>query len=676
MNYRRFLEDEYKQSGKQPVYCTIGTQRITVPPAYKGNIDGFVDDIFSYENETAKYRQYNESQVLEKDKFDVCMLKSGNISFLPPFDLYVKNLPSDEIIKRSIRRALRRYKSAIKKVLRAQKEYPEKSFPVRMDNDYLNKLDVLHRKYVVNKIGYHFAKISKWSAAQTVNIIAGAAGALPLAAYYMLDKKVHFADTKGHRFIKEHAAPYIRKGLMKGLIPVGLAAGMQPFTRTVASNKSAQQALSVVVDNSDDKEKISDDSKTAQFEFSQSAKKYNITDKESFDRLFNDAFSEIAQSMMPTEILVLEPYSDNGKVTNTYGLGSYYVPESGNPQDADWIKTSTYIKNNKELPAEGKYALELMNGWFKYRDNGRIYKEMYKRLKGAQLTVSEFTAICTCTYNDEKNGKKFCDFVRKNYRDPIKCAGFLMQLKPGNSQFNDGILKRHTHEALTYLNMGNYCDKIPYFFVKEGINSKGKKYYVTSVSQLKPEVCQKMSDDLAEGKLDSAKEVQKSILSYHCKGGQTVYEICQKNGLSFLFEGKNALDENEMNKVMSVDNLYAEALNNYQNEKYAEALSGFKKIVSQGYSSADIHNDMAITYYKMGQYDDCIRECQEILKTGETDQYAPANFNAALAYEKKGNTKKALENYRLALKREPDVKAYQNAVNRLTLPARVNQPTR
>lgn len=676
MDYRRFLTDEYGKDGGQPVYCMIGRQRIIVPRSYVKNIDGFIDDIFSYEAESDKYLKYNEAQISEKDKLDVQMLKCGNVAFLPPFDLYIKNLSSEEIIKRSTRRALRRYKSAIKKVLRARREYPAKSFPIRMDRDYLIGLDALHRKYVVNKIGYHFAKISKWSAAQTVNIIAGAAGALPLAAYYMLDKKVHFADTKGHRFIKEHAAPYIRKGLMKGLIPVGLAAGLQPFTRTAASSKSAQQALSVVVDNSDDKEKISETSDTAKFEFSQSAKRYNITDKESFNQLFEAALPDIAKSMMPTEILVLEPYSDNGKVTNTYGLGSYYVPKSGNPQDADWIKTSTYIKNKARLPAEGKYALKLMNGWFRHRDNGRIYEDMYKRLKGAQLTVSEFTAICTCIYNDEKNGKKLCDFVQKNYKNPIKCASFLMQLKPGNPKFNDGILKRHTHEALTYLNMGNYCDKIPYFFVKEGINSKGKKYYVTSVSQLKPEVCQKMSDDLAKGRLDAAKEVQKSILSYHCKGGQTVYEICKKSGLSFLFEGKNALDKNEMNKVMSVDNLYAEALNNYQNEKYSEALSGFKQIVSQGYSSADIHNDLAITYYKLGQYDDCIRECQEILKTGETNQYAPANFNAALAYEQKGNPKKALENYRLALKREPEVKAYQNAVKRLSVPVRGKSNTR
>lgn len=668
MDYRRFLTDEYGKDGGQPVYCMIGRQRIIVPRSYVKNIDGFIDDIFSYEAESDKYLKYNEAQISEKDKLDVQMLKCGNVAFLPPFDLYIKNLSSEEIIKRSTRRALRRYKSAIKKVLRAGREYPAKSFPIRMDRDYLIGLDALHRKYVVNKIGYHFAKISKWSAAQTVNIIAGAAGALPLAAYYMLDKKVHFAENKAHGFIKKKAVPYIRKGLMKGLIPVSLVAGMKLFARTSTSNNNTPQISYTNVD----KASVND----GLVETPNTAKRYDITDKESFNQLFEAALSDIAKSMMPTEILVLEAYSDNGKVTNTYGLGSYYIPKSGNPQDADWIKTSTYIKNNTRLPAEGKYALELMNGWFRYRDNGRIYKEMYERLKGTQLTVPEFTAICTCTYNDEKNGKKFCDFVRKNYKDPIKCASFLMQLKPGNPKFNDGILKRHTHEALTYLNMGNYCDKIPYFFVKEGINSKGKKYYVTSVSQLKPEVCQKMSDDLAKGRLDAAKEVQKSILSYHCKGGQTVYEICRENGLSFLVDGKNALDITEVHKVMSVDNLYAEALNNYQNEKYSEALSGFKQIVSQGYSSADIHNDLAITYYKLGQYDDCICECQEILKTGETNQYAPANFNAALAYEQKGNPKKALENYRLALKREPEVKAYQNAVKRLSVPVRGKSNTR
>ena len=52
-------------------------------------------------------------------------------------------------------------------------------------------------------------------------------------------------------------------------------------------------------------------------------------------------------------------------------------------------------------------------------------------------------------------------------------------------------------------------------------------------------------------------------------------------------------------------------------------------------------------------------------KSGETEAYPAANFNAGKAYEKLNAPDKALQNYQLALKRSPDETAYQNAVERL-----------
>ena len=85
-----------------------------------------------------------------------------------------------------------------------------------------------------------------------------------------------------------------------------------------------------------------------------------------------------------------------------------------------------------------------------------------------------------------------------------------------------------------------------------------------------------------------------------------------------------------------------------------------------GFDGADIHNDMAITYYNLGEYENCIKECQEVLKTGEKELYPAANYNAGKAYEKLGNPAKALKNYQLAQQRDPDEKAYQSAVLRLS----------
>ena len=41
-------------------------------------------------------------------------------------------------------------------------------------------------------------------------------------------------------------------------------------------------------------------------------------------------------------------------------------------------------------------------------------------------------------------------------------------------------------------------------------------------------------------------------------------------------------------------------------------------------------------------------------KSGETEAYPAANFNAGKAYEKLNNKEKALQNYQLAYKRSPD----------------------
>lgn len=655
MDYRQFLLDEYLRHGQPPVFCTIAGKKLVVPLSYGGQTDEFLDDIFANEAEAEKYNL--------QENGDISMLKVGDIYFVAPVNLLQKGMSEAEIVKRSVKRAIRRYKSAVAKTLRAQREYPDETFAVSMEPSYISKLDAKHQKYIIHKLGFGLAKAGKWSASQTVHMIAGVAGAVPAATYYMLDKKVRFADNKAHRFVKETALPYIRQGLLKTLLPVVVCSVLATRGKTDQDAASEQRAgIENVTDSLVNNGLVTEIGETA----STASQKFSITDRESFHALFEKALPFLAQSMMPTEILVLNPYADNGKTTNTIGLGSYWYPKDGNPESSEWIKTKDYVKRHPGTSVSGVQAYNLMRGWFDKREGGRIYRELYRRLQGTELTMGELTAICTCIYNDENNGKQLCDFVHENYRDPIKCAAFLMSLKPGNSDFNDGILKRHAHEALTYLNLNNYCDKVPYFMVKEGTNSKGQKYYVTSVTQLTPEICRQMSDDLAAGKTDAAVQVAQLIYNYRCKDGQSVYEIGNANGLGMLFNGEAPLDVAEINRVRSADELYGTALQNYKDGNYPEALQGFQNMVAQGYNSADIHNDMAITYYKMGKYEDCIRECREILKTGETEQYAPANYNAGLAYERLGNNERALQNYKEAEKREPDNNFYKKAVSRLS----------
>ena len=460
-------------------------------------------------------------------------------------------------------------------------------------------------------------------------------------------------------FRSYYSTPYICKGALKSIIPLAMYSGAKfGLNKSAETKENNKETPNITI--------VQSAEETAPKESSQLSKKYQINDLKSFHQLYSDALNFMALSMFPTEVLVNEAYTDNGKTINTIGLGSFWFPKDGNPQSSEWILTSDYVKK-KKIKLTGPQAFALTDGWYRHRENGRIYKDMYKRLKGCELKAHEFAAIATVMYNNEVNGKELCDYIKDNYKDPLKCAAKIMDLKPQNSRFNDGILKRHAHEALIYLNCNNYAEKIPYFIVKKGTNSKGKTYYVTSVTQLAPQDCHPMQQGLQKGSIQEAELLAQKIENYRCKGGKTVYKIADQNNVSHLYDyiGKD-VSFYEMSRINLADNSYQQALQYYQNKDYEKALSCFNQMRENGFDGADIHNDMALTYYNMGEYENCIKECQEVLKTGEEELYPAANYNAGKAYEKLGNKEKALRNFELAAQRNPEEKAYQNALKRFT----------
>ncbi len=653
------LRKEYQDQKQKVQYCTIGKETLIIPINYKDNIDRFTDDLFGYEEEAEKYRKHNQ-HCSPEERLDPQMLSSGDVSFLPPFDLVKSNCSQQEIIKKSNQRALRKYRAAIKKINRHnEKEYPNTPIPVKMDKETLAEVDKKHQRYCADKLLQKFGQAAKFSAKQIAQMSAGAAGILPVIAYHFMDKKFHFAKSKTKETMDKKIVPYICKGALKSFIPLAMYSGAKiglEKSKNSPNNNQAQNNITIV----------QTPQKTTEAENAQLNKKYKIDDLKSFHQLYNDALNFMTLSMFPTEVLVNEAYTDNGKTINTIGLGSFWFPKNGNPQSSEWILTSDYVKKNK-IKLSGPQAIELTDGWYRHRENGRVYKDMYKRLKGCELKAHEFAAIATVMYNNEVNGKELCDFVKKNYKNPTKCAAKIMELKPQNARFNDGILKRHAHEALIYLNCNDYAEKIPYFMVKKGTNSKGKTYYVTSVTQLSPQDCRPMQQALENGNTKEAELLAQKIENYRCKDGKTVYKIADQNNISHLYSyiGQD-VSFYEMSRMNLAENSYQQALDYYKNKDYEQALSCFKNMRENGFDGADIHNDMAITYYNLGEYENCIKECQEVLKTGEKELYPAANYNAGKAYEKLGNPAKALKNYQLAQQRDPDEKAYQSAVLRLS----------
>ncbi len=645
---QKFLKEEYKKSSRNPLRITLGGGSIIVPISYNGDIDKFIDDIFRNKEEKENYNRHSLNTRYMKINI------GGEVKKVAiPYHFFKLNkvlnkqnshfkLTQEDILKRTIARAIRLYRSTIRKTINASNLYPNYDFKLKVNAKYIKEIENLIRKHYLKKTGEGLATTFKWSASQTLNILAGVTGAIPAVAYKLLNKKYKFPKNRTTKLIEEDAIPYICKGGLKSVILSSVIIGGLITKKSIDS-----EPLFKIV-----KEKSNQSSLN---------KSFKITDEESFKALYDAAFPLLIQSMMPTEIYVDGAYSDNGKITNTAGLGSYWFPEDGNPQSSKWEKTSEYINSGKFLNMTGDKACKLVDGWFRYRDGGRVFKTLYKKLKGCELNRFEFAAIEGCTYNSEQSGFAFCNYVKENYESPIKCAAELANLKPQNKSYEDGIKKRHIHEALLYLNLDGYAECQSLLKVKKGVNSKGRTYYVSSVTQLEPNECNLMIEGLNEGRTKEAKEVMANITGWHSQGAETVAEIMGRTGMPY----SSVINFEHGQKYVELDKIYSDAIAHYKDKDFKKAVEGFNKFIEAGGTGAGIHNDLAISYYNLKEYDKCIEECRIVLKSGESEEFSKANYNAGKAYEAKGQLDKAIENYDLAATRDPEVKEYKKSSDRV-----------
>ena len=414
--------------------------------------------------------------------------------------------------------------------------------------------------------------------------------------------------------------------------------------------------------------------------------KHKITDKESFDKLFDDAFPMIVPSLLPTETLVLKPYSDNGTFSNTIGVGSYWYPAGGNPDTTAWVLSSKYFAG-KDTTVTGDHAVDLIKGWVKNREDGRVYKNLHKALKGAEISVNEFAAIFGVAYNNEKNGADLCKFVKDNHDNPIKCAQKIISFKP-NAKFEKGIAKRHLHEAYLYLNLDDYALKVYDMKYYEGVNSKGQEYVVTSVTQLSENDINPGKTAINSGDTNRIIDEQNKICNYVKKDAITISDLLLKNlSTQYMLEMQeynvlhlrdDSKSNNENTNSLNADAQYKQALAHYKKaselekngdnkarDEFAKALSGFKMMQTEGVHGADLNNDIAITYYHLGDYKKCIEESKKVIKTGETAAYAAAYYNMGLAYRELNNTKEAKKCFDSYKNNGGSEKAYNSAVNSL-----------
>ena len=246
MDHKQFLLDEYKRERQEPAYFSLPDgKRVLMPCVYHGDKDAFVDDWLSFQNEELqKYDTHNAANPDNPIEIPE-PLKYGDLYILPPLKGVLENWSEQKIINKTLRTAMRKYRAAIKLTAQVVREYPDNDFLTSLNEKAVSDFQKRHNDYKKEKLKQNLIKTLKFTAEQTANILTGAAGALPAAAYYLLDKKVRFADNKVKSFVNEKALPYIRKGAVKALIPLSVfaAAKITPVIKEAHQNKIEQQML-------------------------------------------------------------------------------------------------------------------------------------------------------------------------------------------------------------------------------------------------------------------------------------------------------------------------------------------------------------------------------------------------------------------------------------------------
>jgi hypothetical protein len=370
-----------------------------------------------------------------------------------------------------------------------------------------------------------------------------------------------------------------------------------------------------------------------------------------FDMSLNIIFAELVLEEVPMQNM----YDDYGLYSggkNTVGVGSTYMPKNmkdyDNPE-AKWWHLYTNPNTFAGTTASYEMMLQLVIGWGKYRKYTQnpeskefeqrpvILKRMFDKLQGTSLRPNEFSALFCAVYNNEGNINYLCSYVKKYHSNPVDCANRIMTWWK-NGPANKGTKDRCEFEVCVYLNPNNFCENMLDMYTCPSKRAS----CINAESVIQKNLTKSNYEDWVKKAMKSYLEVN------YGKSGKKTGDICSavatkgyfKNPLKVLPKVK---DDNTDNK--NYEKLYADAKTLYNKKEYSLALKKFLEIEKHGSKGADLLNDIAVTYLSLGKYQECISYCQNVLKTGEKQEYAKACYNAGQAYEKQNNYTRAIANY-------------------------------
>lgn len=592
---------EYEFAHKEPQFCTLQGREFVVPLSYNGDENKFIDDLFDKKNVLEEYHKKNETALT--------YVEINGYRVFVPYQ-WSKHKLDHQMINRMMDKAVLDYNIdiGITRIFKKITKEKTKNNLITLDGASIKKriakiIDVLGCK--TNKA------ICKAVNVTTKGITVAITAPFVIAAACTQNKKpdlseklintastiakkiltnVLIEESKNNDFaenvdklsdniigkiiktIGDKAKPLTNELLEK------THKGLSNLKNTTEENKT-KAAIGVTVVFTGFAGTVAHSSKTASasngsnsnqteiFDARNNQKnistpiKYKITDRASFDEAFDASLPLIHRALLATEWFSDNGYSDNNNAaSNTLAGGLWWFPEDyaekRDPTSQNWEHTKDFLSKHPNITVSYEEGMRLTEGWYTHRNTLKdkehpktVVDNMYERLNGCELAPHELAAIASVYYNDEECGRRLCSFVRNNYKNPVACANYISLLRPKDKSFEVGIKKRHYHEALFYLNMGNYCEKMLDFNVCSGINSKGKFFITTAVTQLELDNFEQFRQELRNECVseETVCELTKKMCDYNPKPQSP--EIKTTSIKKFLSENLDAKGLRDMTKI-------------------------------------------------------------------------------------------------------------------------------
>lgn len=382
----------------------------------------------------------------------------------------------------------------------------------------------------------------------------------------------------------------------------------------------------------------------------QKTTRIELKSMQDMQRLFNESLKIIFAELILEEVPMSHLYDDYGRFRgklNTIGVGSTYLPKNidkdYNKSDAVWYHIASNQKTFKNTTFSPERMLKAVIGWAtrtktqnpddkKIITQTPVLQRMFAQLKGCKLSPNEFSALFCACYNAESNITKLLPEIKRNYTDKIKCAN-LIRTWYTNQKHNKGHIDRCWFEALVWLDCNYFCESM----MDMNTYPAGRASSINANKKKTVKFTKQNYQQLSENSKKNFKKVvyKKPVSPRNACIGLDKY---------FTKSAADTIGYGDINYQAEYD----KAINLYQAGDYKKALKGLLDLQKQGVTGPSLSNDLAIVYFQLKQYDNCINMCREALKSDDNQEYAKACFNAGKAYEAKGDYANALKNYKAA----------------------------